>query len=169
MSYKVNNITSNPPTGSITAYLGTTDPDGWVIMDGVTRTNNSDSRYNGLYSMSIGSSGNGTTNYTPPNYKGSFLRGQGTNGTHVSNSLGISQEDAFQAHNHSISDPGHSHTTYYNYERFNSGGSSNLTGGDGQSSGSNSINSSTTGITINNTGGTETIPYNYAVNWILKL
>jgi len=41
--------------------------------------------------------------------------------------------------------------------------------GDGQSSGSNQINSSTTGISINNSGGTETRPYNFAVNWILKL
>ena len=169
MSYKVNNISSNPPTGSIMAYLGTTDPDGWVIMNGTTRTNNSDGRYNALNSLGIGTGGSGTANYTPPNYKGAFLRGTGTNGNYTGGSLGASQEDSFKSHNHTITDPGHTHTTTYDYERYNVDGAYNKTGGNGESAGSNAINNSTTGITINNNGGTETRPYNYAVNWILKL
>ena len=64
---------SGSPSGSIVAYLGTTDITGWIICDGVTRTNNSDSRYNALNSLGIGSGGSGTTNYTPPNFRNSFL------------------------------------------------------------------------------------------------
>ena len=78
MSHTINNIVSTPPTGSVIAYLGTSDPEGWVICDGVTRTNNGDGRYKNLNSLGIGSGGSGTSNYTPPNYKGSFLRGIGT-------------------------------------------------------------------------------------------
>ena len=40
-----------PPPGSIVSYLGTTDPDGWIICNGTTRTDNSDSRYNKLNAL----------------------------------------------------------------------------------------------------------------------
>ena len=149
MSYKVNNISSTPPAGSIIAYLGTTDPDGWVIMDGTTRTNNSDGRYNALYSLGIGTGGSGTTNYTPPNYKGAFLRGNGTNGIYQSGSLGASQEDMFKTHTHSVIDPGHTHITVGEYEVYDSTGGFNKTGGDGYSRGDNRITSAFTNITIN--------------------
>jgi len=62
-----------PPPGSIISYLGTTDPDGWIICNGTTRTDNSDSRYNTLFALGIGSGGSGTSNYTPPDLRGTFL------------------------------------------------------------------------------------------------
>ena len=159
----------SPPTGSITAYLGTNDPPGWVIMDGVQRTN-SDGRYNGLIAMGIGTSVSG--NYTPPNYKGRFLRGNGSNPNNANNSsaaLGQAQNDAFESHNHGVNDPGHRHTTQYSYEIYDSTGTTNKTGGDGNSFGSSLINSASTNISILNSGGTETRPFNYAINWILKI
>jgi len=161
----------SPPTGSITAYLGTADPPGWVIMNGVARTNNADGRYNALNALGIGTGGSGTSTYTPPDYRGVFLRGNGAapNADHTSAALGQYQSDAYLTHNHGVNDPGHRHTTSSRYEIFDSVGVSNTTGGAGNSSGSNQVNSSTTGISIKNTGGTETRPFNYAVNWILKL
>ena len=160
------------PTGSIYAYLGTNDPPGWVIMDGVVRTNNADGRYNALNTLSIGSGGSGTSSYTPPNYKGAFLRGAGTHSTstsHVSAALGASQTDEIQSHNHGVNDPGHSHVSTYAYEIFNSDGIDTETGGDGGSSSNNRTNFNTTGITLNANGSSETRPDNYSVNWILKL
>jgi len=62
-----------PPPGSIMSYLGSSDPDGWVLCDGVARTDNSDSRYNKLNTLGIGSGGSGTSNYTPPDLRGKFL------------------------------------------------------------------------------------------------
>ena len=59
-------ITNPNPTGSIVAYAGTTDPTGWVICNGVKRTNNSDSKYNTVASMGIGTL-DVSNNYTPPN------------------------------------------------------------------------------------------------------
>ena len=163
----------SPPTGSITAYLGTSDPPGWVIMNGISRTNNADGRYNALNAMGIGTGGSGTSVYAPPNYRNMFLRGNGTNpgnATNASAALGQYQIDSFQSHSHGVNDPGHRHTTKYAYEIFDSpGGVNNSTGANGDSSGSNQVDSATTGISIQNTGGNETRPFNYAVNWILKL
>ena len=161
------------PSGSIYAYLGASDPPGWVIMDGVSRTNNADGRYNALNALGIGTGGSGTSNYTPPNYKGAFLRGNGTHSivtNHVSAALGQSQSDGFQSHTHGVNDPGHSHTTKYEYERWDiNTGINSSTGGDGVSESNNLLNYSNTGITLNNTGDVETRPDNYSVNWILKL
>jgi len=161
------------PTGSIYAYLGTTDPSGWVIMNGVARTNNSDGKYNALIALGIGTGGSGTSTYTPPNYKGAFLRGNGTHSivtNHVSAALGQSQEDAIASHNHDVNDPGHSHTTKYEYERWDvNTGANSTTGGDGVSEYNNLLNYSDTGITLNSNGSVETRPNNYSVNWILKL
>jgi microcystin-dependent protein len=68
-------ITVNPLPGIIVQYIGTSDPEGWVICDGVTRTNNSDNRYNNLNGLGIGTGGSGTTNYTPVDLKSVFLYG----------------------------------------------------------------------------------------------
>lgn len=161
-----------PKTGTISAYLGANDPPGWIIMNGVARTNNADGRYNALNALGIGSGGSGTSSYTPPNYKGAFLRGAGTHSTstsHVSAALGASQTDEIQSHNHIVNDPGHSHVTTYAYEIFDSDGIDNETGGDGGSSSNNLTTFNSTGITLNPNGSTETRPDNYSVNWILKL
>jgi microcystin-dependent protein len=79
--YKVNGISVNPPPGTIIQYLGTTDPDGWVICDGVARTNNADGRYNRLNSMGIGTGGDQTSNYTPPNFINRFSFGKRSSDT----------------------------------------------------------------------------------------
>ena len=162
-----------PKTGTISAYLGTTDPPGWIIMNGVLRTNNADGRYNALNALGIGTGGSGTSNYTPPDYKGAFLRGYdpGVRGNTLGTITDNFEDDEFASHSHSVNDPGHTHTTADYYERYNNPNSntSSTTGGTGVSDGSNQVNSATTGISIQNSGGTETRPYNFSVNWIIKL
>ena len=70
-SYNTTNLAT--PVGTIIGYAKeNTDPDGWVICDGETRTYNS--KYQSLVTMGIGSF-SGTTTYTPPDYRGYFLRG----------------------------------------------------------------------------------------------
>jgi len=73
--YYQNSYLATPPVGSIMRYLGTNDPDGWIICNGTARTNNQDGRYNALNSLGIGSGGSGTSNYTPPDLLGKFLIG----------------------------------------------------------------------------------------------
>jgi hypothetical protein len=163
-----NIIAIGPPTGSIIAYLGTTDPSGWVIADGTARSNTG-GLYNALLTASIGTQTGST--YTPPNYNGAFLRGIGTSPSTTyagPTTVGTSQTDMFGAHNHGITEPtdGHAHTLPLGETR-------QLAQGNYWSSygtGFNVVSEySKTGITINNSGGTETRPFNYGVNWIIKL
>jgi microcystin-dependent protein len=95
--------------GSLTAYLGSSDPTGWVICDGIARTNNSDGKYNALAAMGIGTGGTGTSSYTPPDLRGAFLRGDGKGTAAATLSTGYgsyaatlksSQNDSMQTHTH---------------------------------------------------------------------
>jgi len=149
MSYSINNIIATPPTGSIGAYLGSSDPDGWIICNGIVRTNGADGRYNGLLLLNIGS---GTTsNYTPPNLQAMFLRGTGTNGSYSGPALNAQQTDTFKSHSHTLS----------NTFTFR---------GDAAGSGSApTTNWNATPSATSTTGGTETRPVNIGVYWIIKL
>jgi len=130
--------------------------------------------------MSIG---NGTNNvdYTPPDYRGAFLRGTGTNGTDKTYSgptVNNSQKHATQTHNHTVNDPGHTHTlSTYNDNYDFIGGTDQPPSFNRNDGGTgkvwNIISASATGVTINdsttNVDPNETRPYNYGVNWIIKL
>lgn len=70
----VNNTASIIPSGSVMAFAGSTAPDGWLICDGsaVSRTT-----YAALFAA-IGTahgSGDGSTTFNLPDYRGRFLRG----------------------------------------------------------------------------------------------
>jgi hypothetical protein len=169
------------------AYLGSNDPNGWVICDGSSRSN-TNGKYNNLINMSIGSGILNSGNYTPPNYQGAFLRGAGSNGNYTGPSVNASQNHATQTHSHVVTDPGHSHT-FHNFAD-DENNDNNTTGGLNYF-GWKSVNimtkdsviprnysivniaNTTTGITINNSTTSvdqnETRPYNYGVNWIIKL
>jgi hypothetical protein len=161
--YKYNNSTGSsvvsisPPPGSIMAYMGTTDPDGWIICDGTQRTNGSDGKYNNLINMTIGTGTVNTANYTPPDYKGAYLRGIGTSSLSASyvgpTTVGTSQSPIVQNHTHDVTwtNQGTVAGAGVAYMTINYGGN-NLTGG---------VNGGTT--------NTETRVFNYGVNWIMKL
>ena len=162
------------PSGSIMAYMGNTDPTGWVILDGKTRTNNN-SMYNNVVTLGLGTVNAGV--YTPPDYRGAFLRGdnKGTASTAITTGY--------------ASDGGHIHGTYASDDSGTSDGTTSQSWRAGTAqdlqSGYNTA-SSTTGISINSASTNitiqilvetstvlvnsyETRPYNFAVNWILKL
>jgi microcystin-dependent protein len=108
--------------GTMNAYLGTSDPDGWVICDGQPRTYNT--KYQSLVNMVIGSF-NGTSTYTPPDYRGYFLRGdnKGLSSNAKLSGYGSysSQLKSYQSH----STPTHTHEVTMNY--FNLQHNHNLT------------------------------------------
>ena len=223
LTYTYNNNTSliTVPYGTVYAYFGNTDPTGWVICDGQVRTNNSDGKYNNLFSMTIGSGGSGTSNYTPPDLRGSFLRGDGK-GTAITAqttgygsyaaTLGTPQNDSIGNHVHTgttssgtidINDPGHHHHFYtfnddWNCTRVNNSqqrpgfwtcrDAGSVARGQKQGRrddngfaqnvnwpvGSVNANLSDSGhihkITMaTNTTSVEVKPYNFSVNWIMKL
>jgi microcystin-dependent protein len=117
--FNYNNLNAFYPVGSIISYLGTTDPDGWVICDGVARADNADGRYNRLYALGIGTGGSGTSNYTPPNLSGKYLYGKGSSDT-IGNTGGNASvtltSGNLPAHSHNLQ---HGH---YCYGRYNESG-----------------------------------------------
>ena len=111
MTTVFNNVS---PTGSITAYMGTTSPLGWIICDGVS-ISNTDGKYDALLAMGIGIGTLDTDNYSPPNLKGRFLYGA-NDSMPIHNTGGNSNItlsiDNMPSHNHDISSSQmeHSHT-----------------------------------------------------------
>ena len=151
-----------PPTGVITAFAGSAAPIGYLLCDGsaVSRTT-----YSTLYNL-IGTTygtGNGSTTFNVPDLRSRTIvgSGQGTGltsrtlastGGIESKTLAISE---MPSHNHSITDPGHAHTQTTVNDDFNNSANNppGFTTDGGGSRTWNNINSSTTGISINNTGG----------------
>ena len=194
------NISQTYPTGSIVAIVGSsagTDPNGWVICNGLPRNDNTYGKYNKLSNMSIGSGGSGTSSYTPPDLDGAFLRGTGTsslNAIYVGPSLKTFDEQKIPLHRHHTYNHAHNPIkdtgTLSNVVAlgvytgtateaardliyFTQTTGMNVVSSTGinllsQRTSSNSISSSTSSVT-NSTAGVETRPYNYGVVWILKL
>lgn len=151
MSYSIKGISVTPPPGSLAAYYTSGEPSGWIICDGVQRTNGSDGRYNNLINLKIGS-GTLNSNYTPPNLRAMFLRGTGTNGSYTGPSVLSQQTDAIISHAHS-----------FTYNDASRGNSASDTVTSIQTSGGEK------GVTTATNGSTETRPVNVGVNWIIKL
>lgn len=76
------------------------------------------------------------------------------------------------SHNHTITDPGHSHTVQYNNGAWNSGTSGNTCVAANQGSSARATTTQTTGITIANAGGGqahENRPPYYALAFIMRV
>uniref|UniRef100_A0A6C0LBP0 Uncharacterized protein n=1 Tax=viral metagenome TaxID=1070528 RepID=A0A6C0LBP0_9ZZZZ len=156
-SYFYKGISITPPASSITAYLGNTDPDGWVICDGIQR-NVSDSRYTNLVTMAIGT---GTANaYTPPDYRGAFLRGsnKGTANAAATTTYGArapdlksSQNHITETHSHGASSGNQSATHTHTGTTSNQSSYHNHTGTTGNQSANHTHTGTTSNINANHT------------------
>lgn len=96
-----NSHSALPPRGSIMAFVGKTDPDGWVICDGKPR--DEDGRYRNLYLIGVGTLANGK--YTPPNLAERFLRG-----TANSNTMEMNTANDLKVTLQTKNMPSHTHT-----------------------------------------------------------
>lgn len=172
---------SVPPVGVISAFAGSTAPSGYLLCDGsqVSRTT-----YSSLFAI-IGTTygvGNGTTTFNLPDLRSRTIVGAGQGASLTNRTLasigGIESKTLavteIPSHSHSINDPGHRHNiTTVNDDFNNSGGNPPGFSADGAGSRTwtNNITSSTTGITVNNTGGGTAFsimnPF-LALNYIIK-
>jgi len=127
------------------------------------------------------------TIFNIPNYMGAFLRGTGTgpNTNNVAPALNASRGDAIQNHKHNINDPGHEHGGRTNVvDNFGTRGPLQDVDAAGKSRADyyNSHGYAIRGITVDKAGtgvsvglmsdgnaAGETRPYNYGVNWIIKI
>lgn len=172
------------------SYIGTTDPDGWVICDGVNRTA-TDNRYANIYSLlnTYNNVGTNTQNsITPPKLTSSFIYGNASTSTSTISTGGRQtvtlSTSELPAHNHGVNDSGHAH---YSVLGTNSNGSnallasksySGVSGSSGEywgvtnsTSNAGSTTSNTTGISIANTGGGSSfsiLPPYTTMNYIMK-
>ncbi len=177
-AYHANN---GVPTGSIMPYLGATPPQGWLLCNGDAIPNASTS---GAALKAL--IGNNT-----PNLLGMFLRGSGTSAVNGQDgpALNTTQADDNKSHGHSSgglvtsTNGNHNHTGYYytaqNKSGFPDGGNDGggsygywrhgaSSQGSATTSASGDHNHNVNGNTAN-TGGTESRPVNYGVNYIIKL
>ena len=101
------------PTGSIIAYMGSLDPIGWVICDGVARTYNSN--YDMLIAMSIGTYSSTNSTYKPPDLTNKFLYGSSTLGTVGGSSSVTLTTSNMPSHTHGMD---HAHQIAAFYDSF---------------------------------------------------
>lgn len=163
------------PTGSIMPFIGTVSPIGWLLCDGKSFTDDvTTAKLKALL---------GSTN--TPNLNGMFLRGTGTTSTgQTGPTLKTVQQEDLKQHLHAVN----LNTTLMG-EHFHAQNVSanSWTGGTGQRTDYNKDENGTTaysqGINTGNagahthnvsgntalTGGAETRPVNYGVNYIIKI
>ena len=104
-----------------------------------------------------------------PDLRGEFVRGwDNGRGQDSGRSFASLQTEMIGPHNHSITDPGHSHSL--NYTPIQDGGGI-LAGRDGPPhymGTGGGVNGNTTGISINNNSGTGNRPRNIAMMYVIK-
>ncbi len=154
-------------TGIISAYGAATPPLGWLLCDGsaVDRT-----VYAALFSV-IGTTwgiGDGTTTFNIPNLVDRFPLGAGSAalGTYGGASSVTLTTTELPAHSHTITDPGHAHTTL-------AAASTSTAGTDpGDVTTGGMTGSASTGITGTNSAGSggafSILPPYAAVIWMIK-
>ena len=111
------------PVGSIMSYIGTTDPEGWVICDGTLRTC-TDSRYTSLATI-LGGTNTGNS-LRPPDLRSKFLYSTSDVATTLMSggSTTVTLTTAnLPSHSHTItiSDPGHTHNNTINQNAHSHG------------------------------------------------
>ena len=120
-SFTYNGYPEFAPVGGIAHHIGVTDPDGWLICDGVTRATVSDSRYAALATLlnaAYGISTNNGNSITPPNLTARHLSGASETNT-IAQTTGQAtyslDENTTPTHNHGLTSVGTSQKQYDNH------------------------------------------------------
>lgn len=179
------NAVSPNPVGSLQAYAGASAPTGWLLCNG---TSYSTSVYPELFSVLGYTYGGSGANFNVPDLRGRVPMGAGTGAQNGGTGTGaisggtaltartrgaFGGDERLATHNHSISDPGHTHQVGSN------SGPDNLSGPHTGNYDPNTFGiafyytstSSTTGITVqNNAGGGSggNMPPFLVTNYIIK-
>ena len=162
------------PPGAVMSFAVSAAPVGWLACDGTSKPV---SDFQPLFTAIGYTYGGSGSTFNVPNLQGQFVRGLTTNQSTASRDplsasrvLGNVQGDAFEAHSHDITDPGHNHV----WNAANGPGGANY--GVNYVAGISTfvgftqytVNSRTTGITVNNSGDTENRPVNIALLYCIK-
>lgn len=176
------------PPGVIMPYAGSTAPSGWLLCDGAAV---SQTTYAALYAAIASAWGNpGGGSFNLPDLIGRFLRGKdsGTSrdpdsasrtasatGGNAGANVGSVQVEKTGVHGHGITDPTHGHAVQYNATGVAVGDAYDPASGPYPASSPiysrNTIlfaRYMATGVTVNNSTGSESRPINANVNYIIK-
>ena len=161
-------IANGVPAGSVFSFATSTVPTGYLECNGAAVSR---STYASLFSAisTTWGVGDGSSTFNLPDLRGQFVRGwDNSAGVDSGRSFASSQSDQNKSHNHSINDSGHNHTIG-NWGGNFGGGSGALTfRNDVSGTNGSIIQNSTTGISIQNDGGTEVRVKNYALMYVIK-
>ena len=167
------------PAGAVMPFAMATAPTGWFSCDGalLSRTTYA------LLFAAIGTTfgvGDGSTTFAIPDLRGRFVRSTGTDGTAIALALGVKQGHMFQDHGHSssaTSDSAGNHvhglpisaTEGNTTNQFAQGNVTYIGDQNTYAAGAHThtINVSVSGASSGTTG-TETRPYNMALNYCIK-
>jgi microcystin-dependent protein len=165
-------IANGVPAGSVFTFATTTPPSGYLECNGAAVSR---STYASLFSSisTTWGTGDGSSTFNLPDLRGQFVRGwDNSAGVDSGRSFASSQTDQNKQHTHSVTDPGHFHTT--NVDNSNlfpaNGGVTIGFGGAGGYPATNfgQMSTTTTGISLANQGGTEVRVKNYALMYVIK-
>ena len=164
------------PTGSIMPFIGTVAPNGWLLCNGSAIP--AGTYYDNLRSLVGGPN--------TPDLRAMFLRGVGSQTAFPGRqgpALKTVQQDSVISHLHGVnistnSTGSHSHTVAFANDDYNGNGGTNTKGLTRDTNGvdNRELTSDPAGAHSHtvigntaNTGGTETRPINYGVNYIIKI
>lgn len=156
-----------PPTGMIAPFGMGAAPTGWLACDG---TAVSRATYAPLFTA-IGTTwgvGDNATTFNVPDLRGGFLRGSGVGLNPANRAVGSYEADGNKAHTHTITDPGHNHAVQLAIGNQNDGYFPGGPSAAPVNTSSTTTTTKTTGITVDSSGGTETVPKNFAVFYCIK-
>lgn len=148
------------PPGSVVAYIASSAPGGWLLCDGSAISRTTYSILFGIIGTTYGV-GNGTTTFNLPDMRGRVPVGYGTGSGLTARVLAatggeethVLTTDEMPSHSHNITDPGHSHSYVNNTNNQDTDNAfGTQTAADDSDLGA-TTGTSTTGITINNSGG----------------
>ena len=166
------------PAGAVMPFAMNSAPAGWLAANGneYAKTGTYAALFAAIsttYGETNGSGGAGTTHFRVPNLSGIFVRGSGSlviaGVTYTSPAVGEKQGDGFRSHTHAVTDPTHRHS--YTDQVSVSNGNFVTAGGTGQDGASDLgrlTGFSSTGISIQSTGGSETSPANITLLYCIK-
>ena len=164
-------IANGVPVGSVFTFATTTPPSGYLECNGAAVSR---STYASLFSAisTTWGVGDGSSTFNLPDLRGQFVRGwDNSAGVDSGRSFASSQTDQNKQHTHSVTDPGHVHTTTVdNSSLFPANGGVTISfGGAGSYPATTfTMSSATTGISLANQGGTEVRVKNYALMYVIK-
>lgn len=156
-------ITAVVPIGSIFTFAMQNPPAGFLVCNGAAL---STATYSSLYAAIGNTYGGDTNTFNLPDLRGQFVRGwDNGRGVDTGRVFGSSQDSLFKSHNHGVNDPGHGHSVNGTQSQ---GANPVVSLGSINGGALNIVNANVTGISIQDTGGSETRPVNVALLYCIK-